>query len=259
MLPSNHAMKPRIAVTLGPDDVGKGNTKQRYRAAVEAAGGEPVLFCGVRPGLVEKALADYDGLLLSGGGDLDPEIYGSKPHRLVEQAHPQRDALEMEAAVFAKRSGMPTLAICRGMQVVNVALGGTLFEDIDDQYEPPNGQRLRHLQTPDFSRKDTTHEVDVKAGSRLAEIVGAAALPTNSLHHQAVRRIAYDLEPVASARDGIVEALELRGAHPFFVAVQWHPEELFETDLPSRTLFARFIDAALKRAAGRRASAADRG
>lgn len=244
-------MKPRIAITIGPDDTLQKSTRQTYRDAVHAAGGEAVLLGGLERGLVGKALTSFDGLLLPGGTDLDPATYGGQPHPLVERSHPELDILELEAARFAKRSGLPTLAICRGMQVVNVALGGTLYEDIGDQYDPDNGLKLRHRQTADFSRKETTHEVDLKPGSMLAEIAGSAALATNSMHHQAVRRIAYDLEPVARARDGIVEALELRGDHPFFVAVQWHPEELVEHDEPSRKLFARFVDAAAKRASGR--------
>ena len=244
-------MRPRIAVTAGPDDVIQGNAKQAYRDAVTAAGGDAVLVSRADARSVPELLADFDGLLLTGGPDLDPDTYGGRPHPQVELAHPQRDTLELEAARFAKRSGLPTLAICRGMQVVNVALGGTLYEDVPDQFEPPNGLRLRHYQTPDFSRKETTHAVDVKKGSMLAEIAGAAALATNSMHHQAVKRVAFGLEPVASARDGIIEALELRGEHPFFIAVQWHPGELVGTDEASRRLFRRLVEAAKRRAGAR--------
>ena len=251
-------MKPRIAITIGPDDLRQGNSRQTYRDAVSAAGGEPVLVGGIGAPDVSRVLGAYDGLLLPGGTDVDPAAYDGRDHPLVDRAHPEHDALELEAARFAKRSGLPMLAICRGMQVVNVALGGTLYEDIADQYDSPGGLRLRHKQTPDHSRKETTHDVDVRAGSVLADIAGGAALATNSIHHQAVRRIAHDLEPVARARDGIVEALELRGEHPFFVAVQWHPEELIGTDEPSRRLFARFVEAAAKRAAGRPTSPAAR-
>jgi putative glutamine amidotransferase len=249
-------MKPRIAITVGSDEVRQGNMRQTYRDAVAAAGGDPVLVGPVASASVPAVLGDFDGLLLPGGTDVEPSTYGGQGHPSVDLAHPDRDALELEAARFAKRSGLPMLAICRGMQVVNVALGGTLFEDVPDQYEPANGLKLRHYQTPDFSRKETTHDVDVKAGSMLAQIAGAAAIATNSMHHQAVRRIAHGLEPVAHARDGIVEALELSGEHPFFIAVQWHPEELYGTDEPSRRLFARFVEAAARRAHGRSTPAA---
>ena len=249
-------MKPQIAVTAGPDDLKRDRPFEKYRLAVERAGGEPVPVGNLPRGDVAKVLAKYDGLVIPGGPDIDPSTYGGRPHPAVQASHPDRDSLELEAARYAKRSGLPTLAICRGMQVVNVALGGTLYEDIDDQFEASNGLKLRHRQTPDWSRTETTHHVDVVANSRLASIVGASAVATNTLHHQAVRRIAHDLEPVARARDGIVEALELRGEHPFFLAVQWHPEELIDADEPSRRLFARFVEAARRRASGRLTSAA---
>ncbi|HYK52869.1 MAG TPA: gamma-glutamyl-gamma-aminobutyrate hydrolase family protein [Candidatus Eremiobacteraceae bacterium] len=244
-------MKPRIAVTVNPGEASDPAARKKYRDAVTAAGGEPVLVDTTGGSTVAEMLAAFDGLLLPGGTDVDPTAYGGRSHPSVDVADPRRDSLELEAARFARRSGLPTLAICRGMQVVNVALGGTLFEDIPDQYEPSNGLRLRHQQTPDFGRHETTHEVDVKSGSKLAGIAGAAAIRVNSLHHQSVRRIAHGLEPVAHARDGIVEAFELRSEHPFFVGVQWHPEELVGADEPSRRLFASFVAAAARRAAAK--------
>lgn len=248
-------MKPRIAVTVNPGEAADPKARKKYRDAVTAAGGEPVLIDGVDIPALAGALLTFDGLLLPGGTDVDPAAYGGRPHPSVDVADPRRDALELEAARIAKRSGLPTLAICRGMQVVNVALGGTLFEDVADQYEPPNGLRLRHQQTPDFGRHETTHEVDLQTGSRLAEIAGSSALRVNSLHHQAVRRVAYGLEATAHARDGIVEAYELSGDHPFFVGVQWHPEELVGADEPSRRLFASFVAAASRRAAAKQLAA----
>ena len=248
-------MRPKIAVTVGPDEVASGNLRLTYRAAIEQAGGDPVLFWGVERGAVGASLEPFDGLLIPGGHYLDPETYGGRPHPAVVTAHPQRDALELEAARHAKRAGLPTLAICRGIQVINVALGGTIFEDIADQFQPSGGPALRHMQTPDFSRKETTHDVDLHAGSRLANIAGAVSVRTNSLHHQAIRRLSYAFEPVGKARDGIVEAVELRGDHPFYIGVQWHPEELVERDAPSRALFSAFVEAAARRRAGRAAAA----
>ncbi|HXW77265.1 MAG TPA: gamma-glutamyl-gamma-aminobutyrate hydrolase family protein [Candidatus Eremiobacteraceae bacterium] len=244
---------PRIAITTAPDQLENPEACRTYRTAVERAGGKPELIAGVERGKAGALLADFDGLLLPGGTDLDPETYGGRPHPAVDVANPRRDELELEAARFARRSGLPLLAICRGMQVANVALGGTLFEDIPDQYEAPNGLKLRHHQTRDLnrSRKETTHPVDLLAGSAIADIAGSASIATNTMHHQAVRRVAYPLVATAHARDGIVEALELRGEHPFFIAVQWHPEELVENDEPSRRLFERFVQAAAARARGR--------
>ena len=251
-------MRPRIAITVAARQLADADARRKYRDAVSGAGGEPVLFGDVEAGQVPAALEAFDGLLLAGGLDVDPTAYGSRPHPLVEQADAELDALELAAAKFASRSGLPTLAICRGMQVANVALGGSLYEDIDDQYEPRNGLRLRHKQTPDHARHETTHTVDLKRGSRLAAISGASAIATNTLHHQAVRRVAHGLEPVAWARDGIVEGLESAGEHPFFIAVQWHPEELVGADEPSRSLFRSFVDAATRSASGRRAAAGER-
>jgi putative glutamine amidotransferase len=249
-------MRPRIAITAGAGEIAQGNTRATYRDAVERAGGDPALIADIQRGSVGRALSEFDGLLIPGGHDLDPSTYGGRAHPAVQLAEPGRDALELEAARFAKRSGLPTLAICRGIQVINVALGGTLYEDFDDQHDPAGGPKIRHDQRPDFSRKEVTHEVDLVVTSRLAAIAEGACLRTNSLHHQAVRRIAYCFEPVARSRDGLVEALELRGDHPFYIGVQWHPEELIDTDGPSRRLFAEFVEAAAAFARGRRSAAA---
>jgi putative glutamine amidotransferase len=248
-------MRPKIAITASAQEARQSDARATYRSAVEHAGGDPQIVADIPRGSVAEALCGFDGLLIPGGFDVDPAAYGGRPHPTVQIVPADRDALELEAARFAKRSGLPTLAICRGMQVVNVALGGTLYEDIDDQYDRRGGPKIRHDQRPDFNRKDVTHDVDVSLTSRLASIVGAACVRTNSLHHQAVRRVAYCFEVTARARDGIVEALELRGEHPFFVGVQWHPEELVDTDAPSRRLFETFVAAAAARAGGRRAVA----
>lgn len=200
---------------------------------------------------LRERLEQFDGLLIPGGHDIDPSLYGGAPHPAVELVAPERDSLEMEAARIALERKIPTLGICRGIQVVNVAFGGTLYEDIDDQYEPPNGLRLRHRQTPDHARSDPTHDVDLKRDANLVGVLGATSLKVNSLHHQAVRRVASDLEVVATARDGIVEALESRGDHPFYVAVQWHPEEMVGRDEPSRRLFRAFVHHAAERAQAR--------
>lgn len=248
-------MRPKIAITASVEEAKQSDARATYRTAVDRAGGDARIVADIPRGSVADALAGFDGLLIPGGFDIDPAAYGGRPHPTVQLVPADRDALEMEAARYAKRSGLPTLAICRGMQVINVALGGTLYEDIDDQFDRQHGPKIKHDQRPDFSRKDVTHDVDVVVHSRLAGIVESACVRTNSLHHQAVRRIAYCFEVTARSRDGVVEALELRGDHPFFVGVQWHPEELVDRDAPSRRLFESFIAAAAARAEGRRAVA----
>lgn len=247
-------MKPRIAITVGADEVSVRDHWATYRQAVEQAGGDPTLLYGTfSEDQLPAILEAYDGLLLPGGADLPPDEYGGQPHPTVSVSSADRDGLELGAARYAKRAKIPTLAICRGCQVVNVAFGGTLYEDIEDLYESPNRQVVQHQQTPDHGRQETTHPVDIHTNSKLAEIVDGVCIETNSMHHQALRRVAYGLRVVARARDGTIEGIEADDGHPFFVAVQWHPEELAGRDEPSRRLFRAFVEHA---AARRRARAA---
>lgn len=245
-------MRPRIAITVGPAEVAESDARRTYRDAVERAGGETALlyeeFDAQR---LRRRLAEFDGLLVPGGHDIDPALYGGSPHPTVTLVAPELDAMELEAARIARQTGLPTLGICRGIQVLNVALGGSIYEDIDDQYDAPSGLRVRHKQTPDFHRSEPTHDVDVTYGSRLAGVLGGVCVRTNSTHHQALRRVAFDLVVVGKARDGVVEAVELREPHPFFVGVQWHPEEMVGRDEPSRRLFGEFVKCAAERAAAR--------
>lgn len=249
-------MRPRIAITASRSDVGKPEARRRYREAITQAGGEPVLiaapdYLASVPDMLER----FDGLLLPGGRDVDPEAYGSRMHPTVDPAPQELDAFELEAARACKRLRIPTLGICRGIQILNVAFGGSLYEDIDAQYAPSNGVRVRHMQTPDHARSEPTHRVEVEAGSQLAALLGATSLDTNSIHHQALRRVAADLAPVAHARDGVIEGVEMREGHPFLVAVQWHPEDLVGRDEPSRSLFRGFVAQAAQHASRRAAQA----
>ena len=248
------AEKPRIAITADAKRKDDPNYLRSYRQAVESAGGDPVLLTSAED--AETALQAFDGLLLPGGADVDPAEYGGREHPSVTKAPPMLEALELDAARAAKRQDIPTLAICRGCQVMNVALGGTLFEDIAEYYEPSNGLKLRHQQTPDHGRQEATHPVDFQPGTLLHETVGAGTIATNSMHHQALRRISYDLVPAARARDGIVEAVEARDNHPFYVGVQWHPEDMISNDEPSRALFRSFVWSAAARARRRKAAPA---
>lgn len=211
-----------------------------YLAAVQEAGGVPV---PLPPQLDDRALMELahrlDGLLLTGGGDVDPASFDEPPHPTLSEVSPARDRLEIALVARFMEVRRPILAICRGIQVLNVALGGSLYQDVAS--DP--GTEIQHQQKA--PRDQPTHPVKVVSGSFLARTVGSDELEVNSLHHQAVKTIGRGLLPVAFAPDGIVEGLELEDAGPgrFVVAVQWHPEELVARDPAARRLFHAFVEA----------------
>jgi putative glutamine amidotransferase len=212
---------------------------EAYVQAVYKAGGLPVLIpLGIADTDLEALLARLDGLLFTGGGDIAPERYGGQPHPRVYDIDPDRDQIEIELVSRAAQQGMPFLGICRGFQVINVAFGGSLYEDILDQH--PGA--LKHDYFPGYPRDQIVHPVTVTPGSRLAEILGQTEVAVNSLHHQGVRQVPGSLSLTALAPDGIPEAVELLD-HPFGLAVQWHPEWL-QAHAPMRGLFAAFVGAA---------------
>jgi putative glutamine amidotransferase len=213
-----------------------------YVASVEQAGGDVrVLDFNEKPG---RVIDEIDGLVLTGGGDVDPALYGEERHPSVQDAEPGRDAFEVELAQRALETNLPTLAICRGTQVLNVAAGGTLVQDI------PSGidSRLAHsLETP----TTLAHDVDVVSGSRLEQVLGdrldaGGLCRVNSRHHQAVGRLGENFVPSAQSGDGIIEAIEQPDA-AFCLGVQWHPENFWRTG-EFRNLFERFVEAARSRA-----------
>jgi len=215
-----------------------------YLHAVQQAGGVPVLLpphldAGARAALLDR----LDGLVLSGGGDIDPARYGETRHPRTADVSPERDELELSLVHRALERATPLLAICRGIQVLNVALGGTLYQDLPDD---PGGP-IAHAQAE--PRPRATHLVKVMAeGTRLGAIVSDAELAVNSFHHQGLCRLGDGLREVAWAADGLVEAVELTGDR-FVVGVQWHPEDLVGHDPAARRLFAAVVDAARLRAA----------
>lgn len=207
--------------------------------AVERAGGQPVLLpVGLQPATLRGLYSRLDGLLLSGGGDLDPACYGAGPHPSVSGVDPRRDKAELALARWAALEDKPFFGICRGAQVLNVALGGTLYRDLG---EHPGA--LQHtFDWPAHPHDRRAHPVQVAEASRLASILGLPVLEVNSLHHQACRDLAPGLQAVARAPDGLVEALELPGRR-FALAVQWHPE-CFPHAPEMRALFSHFVRAA---------------
>ncbi len=190
----------------------------------------PVLLPN-RPDSARELVAWLDGLVLSGGADIDPLIYDQSPHAKTYAIDPERDRFEMELVQSAAESGLPCLAICRGIQVMNVALGGSLVQHIPDH---TNGQVVHEPEAP--AAPPPLHEVRVQAGSRLAAVLGSETARVNSFHHQAVNRPGKGVHVVARAPDGVIEGIELPD-HPFALGVQWHPERLFRQDAVHFALF----------------------
>lgn len=211
-----------------------------YTNAILAAGGIPVMIPLVVSGdaLVEL-LAGLDGVLLPGGGDIDPVRYGGNgENAAVYGVDPLRDELELAVARCAIDKDIPLLAICRGHQILNVSLGGSLWEDVFELM--PNAHR--HAYFAGFERDRISHEVRVCRDSVLYGLLGSEQKPVNSLHHQGIKRLGNYLSPVAYAPDGLIEAVELRD-HRFAVGVQWHPEEFYSVDSGTLALFEGFVAA----------------
>lgn len=210
-----------------------------YLESVKRAGGEATeVAAGGEP--PEAVIGRFNGLLLTGGGDVDPEIYGEPRHATYEASEPGRDAFEIALARAAVAAGLPVLAICRGMQVLNIAMGGTLIQDIPTEV----AGALNHSVTE--PRAAIAHEVWVSKGSRLWTIMqdhlDGESLQVNSRHHQAVKRVAEGFEVSATAPDGVIEAIEQTG-EAYCVAVQWHPENFWRTG-EFRELFESFVQTA---------------
>jgi putative glutamine amidotransferase len=212
---------------------------EAYIQAIQRAGGAPLLIpLGLPPETLDEIAGRLDGIVFTGGGDVRPERYGNLMHPLVNEVDPDRDEVEIHLLETCLDEKLPFLGICRGIQVINVAMGGTLYEDILDQH--PGA--MRHSYFPEYPRQHRAHPVEIVPGSRLAAILGAASLPVNSMHHQGLARLANGIQASACAPDGIVEAFELP-SHPFGIAVQWHPEWMNDDDSMDN-LFQEFIRAA---------------
>ena len=213
-------MKPRIGLTTTPESVDDRPVEQVNRAYVDAvvrAGGIPFVLPALDPADAELALLAVDGLLLTGGGDVDPARYGATPVPEVYGVDPGRDAFEVALVVAAAAAGMPVLAICRGIQILNVALGGTLH-----QHVPAVTGRNHSLKDRAY---ELVHDVGIAADSILAAVARTPDIAVNSLHHQAVDQVGAGLRVVAWADDGIIEGIESDGVGRF-LGVQWHPELL---------------------------------
>ncbi len=215
----------KVAVTFGK------KMPEPYLAAVRKAGLEPV---AISPDDGVKSLDGIGGLLLSGGTDVDPRQYGQTRGAETDKPDPRRDAMERQLLKQALRADIPVLAICRGMQLFNVTMGGTLVQHLD----PAAGHRVLSREDP----SKPAHAVEVQPGTRLGGIVGEGPLQVNSRHHQALDKLGNGLAVSARSADGVVEAFE-KPDQKFAVAVQWHPEDCVESGGAQMKLFEAFADA----------------
>lgn len=213
----------------------------RYYLAAADMGAVPVMIpLFDRDEATLRAVYDrLDGVLLAGGVDMEPATFGETPHPRLGRTDPARDLVELKLARWAIAEGKPLLGLCRGHQVLNVALGGTLYQDIEAQV--PGA--IRHDYFPGFPRDYLAHHVTVTPGSRLHAAAGDSTMPVNSMHHQAVKALAPGLVATAWAEDGVIEAIESEGPG-YLVGVQWHPEVFESRDERTQRLFEGFIAAA---------------
>lgn len=215
--------------------------RKNYTDAIVAAGGVPLIIPVIDDIDVLRALYErIDGVLISGGGDIDPRYYGEAPLPGLGPTDPQRDDVELPLARWAVADGKPLLGICRGSQVINVALGGTLYQDIPSQIK----SHLVHDSS--FTRQDWTymaHELQIDPESRLAQVFGETCFMTNSLHHQSLKDLAPGVRAVAWAPDGVIEAIEGTADAGFLMGVQCHPEALQSAADPRwQLLFREFVE-----------------
>lgn len=211
-----------------------------YLRAIRAAGGIPVIL---PPELSQEdltqAVEEFDGFLFTGGPDVHPFYFGEETHANCGNVSVKRDTLELALLTAVMKAQKPVLGICRGVQLINIGLGGDIYQDIPSQF--PQEFPIAHTQT--FAYEIPSHTVQITAGSRLSSIAGGAtALKVNSMHHQAVRQAAKGLTVSAYAPGGLAEAIEMPG-YPFLLGVQWHPEYLWEQDTAAAGIFQAFVNA----------------
>jgi putative glutamine amidotransferase len=236
-------MRPLVGITISCDGrpAGYYSLRQDYVRSIEKAGGLPVVLA---PGGAEEAadlLERMDGLVLTGGGDIDPALYGQEPHPSVSEVSRERDVFELALVRRALERDRPILAICRGHQVLNVATGGTLIQDI------PSSIAGADNHDPERERWELSHDVRIRPGSRLARILGRDRAAVNSFHHQAVKDLGEGLEATAwSVDDGVIEAVEAPGRR-FAVGVQWHPESFWNRQDGFGPLFEALVESAAGR------------
>ncbi|MGH7499764.1 MAG: gamma-glutamyl-gamma-aminobutyrate hydrolase family protein [Gemmatimonadales bacterium] len=237
---------PRIAVggvVRQWDSSERTGVNATYVKSVLAAGGVPIILSPLLgPSYAARALSGADGLLLTGGEDIHPAWYHAEPSAHLYPPSRARDLFELALFAAARQMELPILGICRGIQLVNVALGGTLFQDLPSERPGP----VDH--NPAADRIARTHAVRVAPGSRAEQALGSAPLTVNSFHHQAIRDLPKALIATGWSDDGLIEAVETGPGAPWLLAVQWHPEEMYrEPAAPERGLFSALVEEASRR------------
>jgi putative glutamine amidotransferase len=236
---------PRIGVSgvvRGWDAGDRTGVNAAYLRSVLAAGGVPLVLSPLLgASFAARALEGVDGLVLTGGEDLDPSWYGAAPSPFLDPPSRERDLFELALFACARQRGLPILGICRGIQLINVALGGTLYQDLPSERPGPVEHR------PDGARDLRSHRVRIQPGSRAAAALGTTELRVNSSHHQAIKELASNLVATGWTDDGLIEAVETSANAPWLLAVQWHPEEMHaDSAAPERGLFAALMQEAGK-------------
>lgn len=241
--------QPIIGISCRPDISGVypgraiNAQNKSYTDAILQSGGIPILIpVEVTGHQLMRIFEQVDGLLFSGGGDVDPNLYNEAPAvDNLSDIQEVRDIHEIELMRLAMESQKPFFAICRGIQVMNVAVGGTLWQDIAQQYHQPIRHDFYYTDNR-FPRYYIAHEVSIESTSLLGQILASERIPVNSLHHQGIKDVAPMLQVAAQSDDGLVEALQVK-EHPFGLGVQWHPEELVNEYESARKIFAAFVEA----------------
>jgi putative glutamine amidotransferase len=233
--------RPAVGVTI--ENARKENEvfrlREDYVRAVESAGGLPLVLAPGRPQDVGDLLDHVGALVLTGGADIDPTLYGEERRPEVKAVFPDRDAFELALCREALRRDLPLLAICRGHQVLNVATGGTLVQDIPSQIPGAGAHES------DAERWQTCHEVEILPETRLREILGTERVAVNSFHHQSVKQLGRELVLSARSPDGVVEGIEMpRQSRRFVLGVQWHPESFWDHTPHFQPLFEALVRAA---------------
>ena len=228
----------KVAISVSETEQARGAESPYFQALLAAGAQADELELVSTTNASRLRAEDYDGILFTGGEDVDPSFYGEvKQHENVHEHRP-RDEFEFALLDRALARRLPILGICRGVQMINVGFGGSLYQDMKEDAEP----KSEHRQTDSGkSRQEATHSVVVTDGESSLGSIVQGACRVNSLHHQAIKRVGRGLRVTARSEDGFVEAVEAADEYPFLMAVQWHPEEMVASSPEQREIFVRFL------------------